>query len=144
MRVEGRSGPFSLLLSPLLSYSCIAHLDHNISIMKHRLLREWLCKVLVIICIIEMVPTKGVMTPGTFTNFFDYTTEGTNFNMDFQAVGYSPFTTTKLDGMIVWTMSVIPAVCSMNQNKMLGMEKALEKVVTQGKYLLNSSSQCCT
>ena len=96
--------------------------------MKHRLLREWL-KVLVIISIIEMVPTKGVMTPGTFTNFFDWTTEVTNFNMDFQAVGYSPFTTTNLDGMIVWTMSVIPAICSMNQNKMLGMEKALEKVV---------------
>jgi len=27
--------------------------------------------------------------------------------------------------MIVWTMSVIPAVCSMNQNKMLGMKKAV-------------------
>jgi len=70
----------SPLLSPLLSYSSIAHLDHNISIMKHRLLREWLWKVLVIISIIEMVPTKGVMTPGTFTNFFDWTTEVTNFN----------------------------------------------------------------
>ena len=75
--------------------------------MKHRLLREWL-KVLVIISIIEMVPTERVMTQGTFTNFFDWTTEVTNFNMDFQAVGYSPFTTTNLDGMIVWTMSVIP------------------------------------
>ena len=64
--------------------------------MKHRLLIEWLWKVLVIISLIEMVPTKGVMTPGTITNFFDWTTEVTNFNMDFQAVGYSPFTTTNL------------------------------------------------
>ena len=77
-------------------FCCIAHLDHSIPIMKHRLLIEWLWKVLVIISLIEMVPTKGVMTPGTITNFFDWTTEVTNFNMDFQAVGYSPFTTTNL------------------------------------------------
>ena len=30
------------LSATVLSYSCIAHLDHSISIMKHRLLIEWL------------------------------------------------------------------------------------------------------
>lgn len=80
----------------------------------------------VIISLIEMVPTEGAMTPGTITNFFNWTTEVTNFNMTFQAVGYSPFTTTNFDGMIVWTMSVIPAVCSMyHRDKIPGMNKAV-------------------
>ena len=125
MGVEGRSGPFSLLLSPLLSYSCIAHLDHNISIMKHRLLIEWLWLVPVIISLIEMVPTEGAMTPGTITNFFNWTTEVTNFNMTFQAVGYSPFTPTKKDGTIAIITTMI-ATCSLyHQDKILGMKKAV-------------------
>ena len=57
-----------------------------------------------------MVPTK--VSQGIITNFFDWTTEVTNFKNDIQSVGYSPFTTTNLDGMIVWTMTVLPIVCS--------------------------------
>ena len=65
----------------------------------HIQLFEWLTLVPVIISLFEMVPTKGVMT-GTITNIFDWTTEVTNFNLDFQAVGYSPFTTTNLDSKV--------------------------------------------
>ena len=60
--------------------------------MYNMLLFDWLTLVPVIISLFEMVPTKGVMTPGTkITNIIDWTTEVTNFNLDFQAVGYSPF-----------------------------------------------------
>ena len=69
---------------------------------EHIRLFEWLTLVPVIISLFEMVPTKGVMT-GTITNFFDWTTEVTNFNFGSQTVGYSPFTTTNLDDTIVWT-----------------------------------------
>ena len=83
--------------------------------MKHRLLFDWLTLVPVIISLFEMVPTKGVMTTGTITNIIDWTTEVTNFNLGFQAVGYSPFTTTNLDATIVWTLSAVPMICSIDQ-----------------------------
>ena len=85
--------------------------------MKHKVhirLFDWLTLAPIIISLFEMVPTKGVMT-GTITNFFEGTTEVTNFNFGSQTVGYSPFTTTNLDASIVWTLSAVPVIYSIDQ-----------------------------
>ena len=85
--------------------------------MKHKVhirLFDWITLAPIIISLFEMVPTKGVMT-GTITNLFAGTTEVTNFNFGSQTVGYSPFTTTNLDATIVWTLSAVPMICSIDQ-----------------------------
>ena len=91
--------------------------------MKHRLLIDWLHWLPVILYGFDMVPTKGVT--GTITNIIDWTTEVTNFNLDYQAVGYSPFTTTNPNRTIVWTLTVLPLICSSDRNNGGSIQKAV-------------------
>ena len=81
-----------------------------------------------VISAFEMVPMKGVMT-GTITNLFEGTTEVTNFNFGSQTVGYSPFTTTNLDATIVWTLSAVPMICSIDQKNRGNVKAAVVHAV---------------
>ena len=72
-----------------------------------------------------MVPTKGAMT-GTITNIIDWTTEVSNFNLDFQTVGYSPFIThTNLNAKIVWTLTVLSTICSSDHKSRSNIKAAV-------------------
>ena len=92
--------------------------------MKHRLLIDWLWWLPVVLYGFDMVPTKVELT-GTITNIIDWTTEVTNFNLDYQAVGYSPFTTTNPNRTIVWTLTVLPIICSSDRNQGGDIPKAV-------------------
>ena len=92
--------------------------------MKHRLLIDWLWWIPVVLYGFDMVPTKVELT-GTITNIIDWTTEVTNFNLDYQAVGYSPFTTTNPNRTIVWTLTVLPIICSSDRNQGGNIPKAV-------------------
>ena len=92
--------------------------------MKHRLYIDWLWWLPVVLYGFVMVPTKVELT-GTITNIIDWTTEVTNFNLDYQAVGYSPFTTTNPNRTIVWTLTVLPIICSSDRNQGGNIPKAV-------------------
>ena len=119
---ESRAGPSPLLLlfslSLLLSYTCVTHTYLRTSLMKHRLLIDWLWWIPVVLYGFDMVPTKVELT-GTITNILDWTTEVTNFNLNYQAVGYSPFTTTNPNRTIVWTLTVLPLCVVWNHSQVV-------------------------
>ena len=110
--------------------------------MKHRLLIDWLWWIPVVLYGFDMVPTKVELT-GTITNIIDWTTEVTNFNLDYQAVGYSPFTTTNPNRTIVWTLTVLPIICSSDRNQGGNIPKAvlLASICSASPAVVESSKE---